>query len=196
VRIDRRESLYEELLRRVTVALPDFDREAIAASVNLALTYDVHQSFVFRRLSEYGLARSSFNLLALLRHAHPEGLQLSEIGALLITSRANITGLVDHLEHKGYVKRVMSTHDRRARLAKLTKRGETLIDELIPAQHNRGSAFFSALSIEELQQFTGLLKKLRYGPAARQEEDEPDAASLQHHGPSASGLAPYSETPL
>jgi MarR family 2-MHQ and catechol resistance regulon transcriptional repressor len=196
VRIDRRESLYEELLRRVTLALPEFDREAIAASVNLALTYDVHQSFVFRRLSEYGLARSSFNLLALLRHAHPEGLQLSEIGAVLITSRANITGLVDHLEHKGYVRRVMSTHDRRARLAKLTKRGEALIDELIPAQHARGTAFFSALTTDELRQFTALLKKLRYGPAARQEEDEADAASAPSH-PSRvpeSDLAPYSET--
>lgn len=197
MRIDRRESLYEELLRRVTLALPEFDREAIAASVDLGLTYDVHQSFVFRRLSEYGLARSSFNLLALLRHAHPEGLQLSEIGALLITSRANITGLVDHLEHKGYVKRVMSTHDRRARLAKLTKRGEALIDELIPAQHSRGSAFFSALTVEELRQFTGLLKKLRYGPAVRQEEDGADAPSppSRQAAASESDLAPYSETP-
>lgn len=198
MRIDRRESLYEELLRRVTLALPEFDREAIAASVNLALTYDLHQSFVFRRLSEYGLARSSFNLLALLRHAHPEGLQLSEIGALLITSRANITGLVDHLEQKGYVKRVMSTHDRRARLAKLTKRGEALIDELIPAQNGRSSAFFSPLTVEELRQFTALLKKLRYGPAARQEEDEADAASPPPHpsrAPESDHLAPYSETP-
>jgi MarR family 2-MHQ and catechol resistance regulon transcriptional repressor len=115
---------------------------------------------------------------------------------VLITSRANITGLVDHLEHKGYVRRVMSTHDRRARLAKLTKRGEALIDELIPAQHARGTAFFSALTIDELRQFTALLKKLRYGPAARQEEDEADAASAPSH-PSRvpeSDLAPYSET--
>jgi hypothetical protein len=90
----------------------------------------------------------------------------------------------------------MSTHDRRARLAKLTKRGEALIDELIPAQHARGTAFFSALTIDELRQFTALLKKLRYGPAARQEEDEADAASAPSH-PSRvpeSDLAPYSET--
>ena len=136
-------SLYDELLREITLTRSEFDRETMAASVNLALTYDVHQSYLFRRLCEYGLARSSFNLLVLLRHARPEGLQLSEIGALLITSRANITGLVDHLEQKGYVKRVVSTHDRRARLAKLTKRGEILIDELMPAHQSRSSAFFS-----------------------------------------------------
>jgi MarR family transcriptional regulator, 2-MHQ and catechol-resistance regulon repressor len=172
VRIDRRESLYDELLRKITLTRSEFDREAIAASVNLALTCDVHQVFLFRRLGEHGLARSSFNLLALLRHAHPEGLQLSEIGTLLITSRANITGLVDHLEEKGYVKRVVSTHDRRARLAKLTKRGEALIDELMPAHQNRSSAFFSTLSPSEVRQLTKLLKKLRQSPAVRQAEEE------------------------
>lgn len=179
MQIDRRERLYDELLRDITVTRPEFDREAIAASVNLALTYDVHQSYLFRRLCEHGLARSSFNLLALLRHARPEGLQLSEIGSLLITSRANITGLVDHLEHKGYVKRVVSAHDRRARLAKLTKRGEALIDELIPVHHSRTSAFFSALTMEEVRQFTGLLKKLRQSPAARQENQAAAAFEVQ-----------------
>jgi DNA-binding MarR family transcriptional regulator len=175
VRIDRRESLYDELLREITLTRSEFDRETLAASVNLALTYDVHQSYLFRRLSEYGLARSSFNLLVLLRHARPEGLQLSEIGALLITSRANITGLVDHLEQKGYVKWVVSTHDRRARLAKLTKRGEALIDELMPAHQNRSSAFFSSLTLSEVQQLTELLKKLRQSPAARQAEEQETA---------------------
>jgi DNA-binding MarR family transcriptional regulator len=176
VRIDCRESLYEELLREITLTRSEFDRETMAASVNLALTYDVHQSYLFRRLCEYGLARSSFNLLVLLRHARPEGLQLSEIGALLITSRANITGLVDHLEQKGYVKRAVSTHDRRARLAKLTKRGEILIDELMPAHQSRSSAFFSSLTLTEVQQFTELLKKLRQSPAARQAEEQEAAA--------------------
>jgi DNA-binding MarR family transcriptional regulator len=197
VRIDRRECLYDELLRNLTLSRSEFEREAISASVNLALTYDVHQSFLFRRLCEYGLARSSFNLLALLRHAHQEGLQLSEIGSLLITSRANITGLVDHLEQKGYVKRVVSTHDRRARLAKLTKRGETLIDELMPAQHSRSSAFFSTLTVSELRQFTELLKKLRQSPAARQAEDEAATVFNPSHAANSPEreLAPCGETP-
>jgi DNA-binding MarR family transcriptional regulator len=52
----------------------------------------------------------------------------------------------------------MSTHDRRARLAKLTKRGEALIDQLMPVQHSRGSAFFSTLTVAELRQLTELLK--------------------------------------
>jgi len=115
VRIDRRESLYDELLRETTSTRSEFDREAIEASVNLALTYDVLQSYLFKHLNLHGLAKSSFNLMALLRHGRPEGLQLSDIGELLITSRANITGLVDHLEQKGYVKREVDALCGRAR---------------------------------------------------------------------------------
>lgn len=114
-------------------------------------------------------------MLALLRHGHPEGLQLSEIGELLITSRANITGLVDHLEQKGYVTRVVDVSDRRARLAKLTKKGEALIDEVMPPHTARCVDFFSNLSLDEVQQLTGLLKKLRRNPAVTESEEE-DAA--------------------
>ncbi len=173
MRIDRRESLYDELVREETSACSLLEREAALASVNLGLTCDVHQSYLFKRLVQYGLSRSSFNMLALLRHGYPKGLQLSEIGELLITSRANITGLVDHLEQKGYVIRVVDANDRRARLAKLTRKGEALIDEIMPSHIDRCISFFSNLRADEVQQLTVLLKKLRHSPeiAESQEED-------------------------
>jgi MarR family 2-MHQ and catechol resistance regulon transcriptional repressor len=148
----------------------------MVASINLALSGDVHESYLWRPLGACGLARSSFYILLLLRYAQPEGLQLSEIGELLITSRANITGLVDHLEQKGYVKRVIGTHDRRARLAKLTKKGETLIDEIMPAHVERSIAFFSNLTLNEVQQLTELLKKIRQSPVVAQAGGDESAA--------------------
>lgn len=166
--MDRRERLYEDVLRRTTAPKPVFDGAAVAASVNLALSYDVQQSFLWKPLSARGLARSTFNVMAILRFAHPEGLQLSEIGELLITSRANITGLVDHLEQKGYVRRTVDSHDRRARLAKLTKKGEALVDELMPTHTIRTVRLFSHLTLEEVEQLIALLKKLRQSPVLAQ----------------------------
>lgn len=148
----------------------------MAASVNLGLTYDVHESYLWRPLGTRGLARSSFYVLMLLRHAQPEGLHLSDIGELLITSRANVTGLVDHLEQKGYVRRVIDSHDRRARLAKLTKKGEILIDDVMPAQIGRSVAFFSNLTLNEVQQLIELLKKLRQSQVFAQAGNEESAA--------------------
>jgi MarR family transcriptional regulator, 2-MHQ and catechol-resistance regulon repressor len=175
VRIDRREHLYDQLLRETRDARTPFDQEALAASLNLALTSDVQQSFLFKRLNQFGLVRSSFNLLALLRYAHPEGLQLSEIGDLLITSRANITGLVDHLQDKGYLKRVVDSRDRRVRVAKLTKRGEMLVDEVMPGHKDRSIALFSHFSLEQLRLFTQMLRELRHSPALAQSEGRQDA---------------------
>ncbi len=171
----RREKLYEEILQRRTSTGQQPDRNALAASVNLALTYEVHESYLWRPLGTHGLARSSFYVLMLLRHAQPEGLQLSEIGELLITSRANVTGLVDHLEQKGYVRRVVDSHDRRARLAKLTKKGEMLIDDVMPAHIERSVAFFSNLTVDEVQQLIQLLKKLRQSRVIAHLSDEDSA---------------------
>jgi len=168
VRTDRREQLYDDVLRQATAGRLPFEQEAVRASLNLALSYDVQQSFLWKTLSALGLARSSFNVMALLRFAYPDGVQLSEIGELLITSRANITGLIDHLEEKGYVKRAVDAHDRRARLAKLTKKGEILIDQIMPAHIARSISLFSHLTLDEVQQLTALLTKIRQNPMVAQ----------------------------
>jgi MarR family 2-MHQ and catechol resistance regulon transcriptional repressor len=168
VRTDRREQLYDNVLRRATASRQPFDQAAVRASLNLALTYDVQQSFLWKTLNALGLARSSFNVMTLLRFAYPEGVQLSEIGELLITSRANITGLIDHLEQKGYVKRAVDAHDRRARLAKLTKKGEILIDQIMPAHVARSISLFSHLTLDEVEQLTALLTKIRQNPVIAQ----------------------------
>jgi MarR family 2-MHQ and catechol resistance regulon transcriptional repressor len=165
VQADRREKLYEDVLEQVTLGKASFESAALAGALNLALTYDVQQSFLWKPLNALGLVRSSFNLMAILRFAYQDGLQLSEIGELLITSRANITGLVDHLESKGLVKRTVASHDRRVRVAKLTKKGETLIDDIMPAHSARTVALFSHFTVDEMQQLTSLLKKIRQSPA-------------------------------
>jgi DNA-binding MarR family transcriptional regulator len=174
VRVDRREDLYEGLLQATTRDRPEFDRAAISASLNLAFTHDVQQSSLWKGLGCFGLARSSFNLLAILRHAYPDGLQLSEAGEMLITSRANITGIVDHLEQKGYVKRVVDPRDRRVRLAQLTESGATLIDEAMPGHKARIVDLFSNLTLEEIQSLIGLLKKVRQSAAVDRSGKESD----------------------
>jgi DNA-binding MarR family transcriptional regulator len=164
VRTDRREGLYSDLLRQTTATASPFEREASAASLLLSLTCDIQQSFFTKTLAHYGLARSSFNVLALLRYGGPDGLQLSEIGELLITSRANITGLIDHLETKGYVTRIVDYHDRRARLATITRSGEDLVDEVLPLHQKLSADLYAHLSLEEIQNLNEILKKIRRSP--------------------------------
>jgi MarR family 2-MHQ and catechol resistance regulon transcriptional repressor len=176
--MDLRERFYEGSMRELAAAMPQFGAEFAELSLNLAFTYDVQHSFLSKKMCRFGLAKSSFNLLLLLRHGPGKGMQLSEIGDLLITSRANITGLVDHLERKGYVKRVVDTHDRRARLARITKRGETLIEKVIPHHNRECSLLMGHLTPAERQTLLELLKKVRRSPALVAEAEDSELAPV------------------
>lgn len=169
--MDRRERFYEESVRALAQTMPRFEAEFAELSLNLALTYDVQHSFLLKSMCRFGLAKSSFNVLMLLRRGPEEGMQLSEIGELLITSRANITGLIDHLEHKGLVTRVVDSHDRRVRLARITKSGEALIEKAIPLHNRQCYLLMGHLTPAERQTLRELLKKIRQSPALAEAEN-------------------------
>jgi MarR family 2-MHQ and catechol resistance regulon transcriptional repressor len=120
-------------------------------------------------MTEYGLSKSSLNILMLLRHGSDEGMQLHDLGELLLVSRANITGLIDHLEDKGYVKRLVDPQDRRARHARITQKGEALLDEFMPVHYRNLKGLLRGLSEDERETLVGLLKKVRTSMSAHSE---------------------------
>jgi MarR family 2-MHQ and catechol resistance regulon transcriptional repressor len=129
--------------------------------LNLAYTYDVLHQILGRYLAEFGLSKSTLNVLMVLLCGKPEGMLLHDLGELLLVSRANVTGLIDSLEEKGYVKRVVDSGDRRGRFARLTRKGEELLDEVIPVHFSNIAEMVSDLSIKEKSLLTALLKKMR-----------------------------------
>jgi DNA-binding MarR family transcriptional regulator len=86
---------------------------------------------------------------------------LHDLGEMLLVSRANITGLISHLEEKGFVTREVDEQDRRARYAKVTQKAEDLLDNLIPVHYNNVSTLMNDLSPGEKSQLIGLLTKVR-----------------------------------
>ena len=158
---DRREAYYHARLRQCGPAYPDFNLPAAETALNLLYTYEVFYQQMARYLSDYGLSKSTFNILMLLKHAGPEGMLLHDLGELLLVSRANITGLVDHLEQKGYVKRVTDQNDRRARFAQLTNSGRSLLERFLPVHFRNVAEMLSDLTVKEKEVLTKLLKRAR-----------------------------------
>lgn len=169
---DRRESFYSDCLRKLTHFYPEFDSLSAECQLNLILTYDRLHSHFAKRMAQFGLAKSNFNILMILRHSGPEGLQLHELGELLIVSRANVTGLVDHLEQKGYVTRVVDETDRRVRYARITQKGEELIDQVAPRHHREVRRVMDELSEEEKRELIRLLRKVRLSGPLTESEGE------------------------
>jgi MarR family 2-MHQ and catechol resistance regulon transcriptional repressor len=158
---DRRESFYHERLRQAGPQYANFDLLSAELTLDLIHACEMMHQATARYFADFGLSRSSLNILMVLRHCGSDGLQLHELGELLLVTRANITGLVDHLEQKGYVKRVVDTSDRRARYARITKKAEALLDEFIPVHYGNINMLLQELTDGEKDVLLGLLRKTR-----------------------------------
>lgn len=169
---DRREAYYHARVREAGPRYESFDLPSAELTLSLLYTYDLLLQSLGRLMAEHGLSKSTLNILMLLRHGPAEGMQLHDLGELLLVSRANITGLIDHLEGKGYVKRVIDVQDRRARYARITKKAEALLDEFMPVHYRRMKTLLQDLSAEEKHTLLSLLQRVRTSITTHMREGE------------------------
>jgi MarR family 2-MHQ and catechol resistance regulon transcriptional repressor len=167
---DRRETYYHNRVRDAGSRYAGFDLASVEMYLSFLYANDVLLQVLNRCMSEYGLSKSTVNILMLLRHGPAEGMQLHDLGELLLVSRANITGLIDHLEEKGYVRRVVDAQDRRARYARITGKGEALLDEFMPVHYRTIKTLLQDLTGEEKLALIHLLKKVRASVSAHEVE--------------------------
>jgi MarR family 2-MHQ and catechol resistance regulon transcriptional repressor len=178
---DRREAFYNERIRRAGPQYPGFDLPSVEIYMSLRHTEDVLNQACCHTLTQHGLSKSSVNILMLLRHGPEEGMQLHDLGDLLLVSRANVTGLIDHLENKGFVTRAMDPHDRRARLARITAIGEEFLDTYMPVHHRNVKMMLKGLSDTEKATLLQLLRKTRESISASYNEwRQPEAIEFSN----------------
>jgi MarR family transcriptional regulator, 2-MHQ and catechol-resistance regulon repressor len=158
---DQREVFYHSFYNEAGPQYPHFDLLASRNVLDLTFTCDVLHQILARSLAEFGLSMSAFYVLMVLKYGPPDGMQLHNIGDLLLVSRANITGLINHLEEKGYVKRVVDTADRRVRYAKITPHAHELLDQAVPLHFANLAILLQDVTADEKQKLGELLKKIR-----------------------------------
>lgn len=79
-----------------------------------------------------GLSHAAYAVLANLSEAPGRALRLSELAAILWTSRTRVTYLIDRLEKSGLVRREGVASDRRGTLAVLTDDGFAAVQRAAP----------------------------------------------------------------
>ena len=174
VREDRRESFYHERLRQAGPRYAQFELLSAQLALHLIYTCEMYHQATARCFADFGLSKSSLNILMVLRHCGSEAMQLHELSELLLVSKANITGVIDHLEQKGYVKRTVDAHDRRARYARITKKAEALLDEFMPAHYGNINRLLRAVTDEDKEMLIQLLAKMRASLRANASESCPE----------------------
>jgi MarR family transcriptional regulator, 2-MHQ and catechol-resistance regulon repressor len=110
------------------------------------------------RFGRWGLTDNHYNVLRILNGVG-EPISQVEIGRRMLSSRANVTKLVDLLEERRLVKR-LSSQDRRVNLVALTDEGARLIEETVSEVIGFANEAMNALTRDEQKLLFNLLGKL------------------------------------
>lgn len=116
-------------------------------------------------LDQLGLTPPQFYVLATIGYAG--SLPFGEIGAKMLVTVSNLTGIVDRLEDKKFVVRRRDDKDRRVVHVMLTERGAKLYKSTIPLFEKCVGEIFSGLNKADQKQLSALLRRLDHVPAAK-----------------------------
>ncbi len=125
-----------------------------------------------RKLRPFGIRPGQAWLIRLVGEAGDEGLKLNELSKRMQVTSANITGLMDRVEHDGYVQRRPDPKDRRVVRAVLTPKGRELLEKLKPVYQAWVERCMSCLTPEEQVELAGLLSRLADHIAELAEEED------------------------
>ena len=126
-------------------------------------TADVLRRRVAAALAPHGITSQQYNVLRILRGAHPGTLPTLEVAARMIEQTPGVTRLLDRLEAAGLVRRDRGTEDRRLVECAITGAGLKLLaalDEPIDAV-NRDAV--RTLDAGDRQALVLLLARIRDG---------------------------------
>ena len=90
------------------------------------------------------------------------GLPFGEIGAKMMVTVSNLTGIVDRLEEKKVVSRKRDENDRRVVHVVLTEKGTRLYKSTIPLFEKSLVQIFSSLDKPQQKELSVLLRKLNH----------------------------------
>jgi MarR family transcriptional regulator, 2-MHQ and catechol-resistance regulon repressor len=109
-------------------------------------------------LGKIGLTPPQFYVLATIGYAG--SLPFGEIGAKMMVTVSNLTGIVDRLEEKKLVLRKRDETDRRVVHVTLTEKGTKLYKSTIPLFEKSISEIFSSLDLTNQKKLSTLLRNL------------------------------------
>jgi DNA-binding MarR family transcriptional regulator len=132
-----------------------FDTLEQEVFLRLWRAYDRLHSIEEAFFKEHGLSPQQYNLLRLMRAAHPERVATLTLAQRLVSRAPDVTRMIDKLEADGLVERHRTDADRRTVLIGISASGLRLLDEISePLQqcHRRQLGHLSAARLRQLAQ--------------------------------------------
>ena len=138
-----------------------FDSPEQEAYLALWRTYDRLRTLEDELFARFDLTAQQYNVLRLLRSAHPDPVPTLSLVGRLVSRAPDVTRMIDKLEARGLITRARSAADRRAILVGITESGLALLDEIAGPLGDCHERQLGHLSAAELKTLTTLLKAAR-----------------------------------
>ena len=111
-----------------------------------------------KTLKNYPINVTEFSVMEFLYSKGEKSIQ--EIRDRILLASGSATYVVDNLERKEYVRRIVNQNDRRVTYIKLTEAGKDLINDIFPTHKKNTKEIFNDLTNEELITLKEILKKI------------------------------------
>jgi DNA-binding MarR family transcriptional regulator len=138
-----------------------FRTDAEEATVAILLTASALERRLAAVVEPEAITEQQYNVLRILRGAHPERLPTLEIAARMIDQTPGITRLLDRLAAKGLVRRERGTDDRRCVYCRATAKGLELLARLDAPVAAVGAAAFRKIPHAERARLIRALDRVR-----------------------------------
>jgi DNA-binding MarR family transcriptional regulator len=110
--------------------------------------------------NDFKITLAQFNVLRILKGAHPEGYPRGEIIRRMVEPSPDVTRLIDRLIKEGLVERYSSKDDRRLSLARITRKGISHLSKINPEVDKFILEYSSTLSKPEKEMLSSICEKL------------------------------------
>lgn len=137
-----------------------FRNQRQKAMVNILYTYGWTIERIKRFLASEDITHQQYNILRILRGAHPEPLSTLQIRERMIDRMSDTSRIVDRMVLKGLVQKTACPKDKRLVDVTLSDKGHKLLQKM-DAEVDRFDAIMKSLTESEAEMLSNLLDKLR-----------------------------------
>ena len=142
---------------------PPFASLEEEALLNLLRASDCLSRALHLKTRQWGISSTQYNVLRILRGAHPSGLTCSAIGSRMITAEPDITRLLARLKALKLIRQQRDSEDRRVLWTCISPTGLKLLQEMDPVIQAVPKELLGRLSQPELTELIRLLELARGG---------------------------------
>jgi DNA-binding MarR family transcriptional regulator len=138
-----------------------FSGSAEEALLNIARTADCLERAMQRSTRQWNVTSTQYNVLRILRGAHPQGLPCSVIGDRMVTADPDITRLLARLKALKLIRQERDKKDRRVVLTFISPAGLALLSEMDETISQLPAQLLGHLGEDDLRTLIGLLERAR-----------------------------------